>query len=160
MTNTTTQTEQDTISAYQLHYARQPGKSARCLLLGALGFGAYLASENIYVAAAAGGLVGLAVMQAALFFLYLPNRAKRLYRQQKNLHREYRFSWDDQGVFLQAEDYQEKIRWADLSKAKENRTLLLLYPSDHLFHVFPKRSFNNPEQFADFRSHVAALIKN
>ncbi len=105
-----------------------------------------------------GGSVGVAVLHVVVRYLLIPNRGRRIYRQQKNLQREYQFSWDDQGVSVHAEGYLENLRWADITKAKENEAMVLLYRSDYNFSLFPRRRFSSAEEYAQFRSHLVPRL--
>ena len=147
-------TEQDMVAAYRLHYAMSRKKAAWVFGAFVLGLVGYLTTENSYAAALAGGAVGLGIAHVAILYLVVPNRARHLYRQQKNLHTEHQVSWDDQCVYIRSESYNENLRWADLVKAKENDALVLLYRSDYNLSMIPKRSFSGAEAYAEFRGHL------
>lgn len=159
MTNSINITADDVVAAQRLHTTPTRRRMFVMFLLGSVSLVAWYASGLRALSAVAGGFIGVGVVQALTLWLYLPYRARRTYRQQKNLQRSHQFSWDDQAIFFHSEDYEGKIRWSDLLKAREDHSMLLLYQSDALFHLFPKRSFSSPEQFNEFRSHVAALVK-
>lgn len=151
-------TEQEVIAGYRLHYLMSRSRAAWIAVSFVAGVAAYIATRNPYAAGLAGGAVGLVALRIALYYLIIPNRGRRLYQQQKNLHLEYQFSWDDQGVYVHTENYQEKLLWADLSKAKENEAMVLLYRSDYNFSLFPKRCFASAEEYAQFRSHLVPRL--
>ncbi|MCT7327459.1 YcxB family protein [Ralstonia mojiangensis] len=147
-------TEQDMVAAYRLHYAMSGKKAAWLFGAFLLGLVAYLAAQNTYGAALAGGAAGLVIAHLAILHLVVPNRARHLYRQQKNLHTEHQVSWDDQCVYIRSDGYNENLRWADLVKAKENDALVLLYRSDYNLSMIPKRSFASADAYAQFRRHL------
>ena len=149
-------TEQDMVAAYRLHYTMSREKAAWVFGAFVLGLVGYLTTENTYAAALAGGAAGLGIAHLAILYLVVPNRARHLYRQQKNLHTEHQVSWDDQCVYIRSESYNENLRWADLVKAKENDALVLLYRSDYHLSMIPKRSFSgaDADAYAEFRGHL------
>ena len=151
-------TEQEVIAGYRLHYTMSRAKAAWLAAAFVLGVAAYIATGSPYAAGLAGGSVGVAVLHVVVRYLLIPNRGRRIYRQQKNLQREYQFSWDDQGVSVHAEGYLENLRWADITKAKENEAMVLLYRSDYNFRLFPRRRFSSAEEYAQFRSHLVPRL--
>ncbi|WP_157771968.1 YcxB family protein [Ralstonia solanacearum] len=151
-------TELDAIGGYRLHYTMNRAKAVRTAMVLALAVATYVATKNPYAAALAGGAAGILVLHAVILYVVVPNRGKHLYQQQKNLHLEYPFTWDDQSVYVHAENYQEPLRWADLTKAKENEAMVLLYRSDYNFSIFPKRCFSSTEEYAEFQSHLVPCL--
>ncbi|MGM3277399.1 YcxB family protein [Ralstonia sp. 24A2] len=158
MARTFLTTEQDMVAAFQLHYTMSRAKAVWTIGAFALGVVAYIAAKNAYAATLAGGAAGLAIAQAAIRYLVVPNRAKRLYQQQKNLRSEFELSWDDQVLHIRSQDYNENLRWADLAKAKENEAMVLLYRSDYNLSIIPKRCFSSAEDYAQFRSHLVPRL--
>lgn len=159
MTHTLTVTEEDVVCAQRLHAT--PSASLSVLLVAGaviVVVGAY-AEGRLPAGAAIGALAGMFGWLAILFLIIIPYRAKRIYRQQKNLHLKHRFWWDREMVFFRSEDSEGKIRWSDLTKVKENRKMLLLYHSDTLFNMVPKHCFADHEDLEAFKSCLSALRK-
>jgi hypothetical protein len=159
MIHTLTITERDLISAQRLHATPAPWLWISLLTSALLVIAYCYVQDLLSFGSAVGALVGLFGWLVLLFFAIIPYRARRIYRQQKNLHRKHEFSWNEQFIHFHAEDYDGKIRWTDVMKARENRAVLLLYYSDSLFNLFPKHCFPSPEIFEEFRSHVASAPK-
>jgi hypothetical protein len=159
MTYTLTITEGDVISAQRLH-ATPKLPLAMFLVAVALVVvsGAY-AQGQLSSGAAIGGLIGMFGWLAIWFLVVIPYRARRIYRQQRNLHLSHAFWWDDQMVYFRSEDTEGKMRWSDFTKIKENNNMLLLYHSDSLFNMLPKRCFSNGESLESFKSHLSAIPK-
>lgn len=151
-------TEQEIIAGYRFHYRLKRTSLAWIAALFVLGVVGYVVTQNAYLAGLAGGAAGVAILQIAIRYLIIPNRCRRLFQQQKNLHLEYRLDWDDQGLNVRAENYHEYLRWADLAKAKENEEMLLLYRSDYNFSVFPRHCFSSAAEYAEFRSHLVPRL--
>lgn len=103
-----------------------------------------------------GGLVAL----AAAWALYLRWTARRSFRQSKLVRDAAELSWDDSRLTTRSESGHSAIAWSDYVKWKENDQLYLVYISDHLYHVVPKRAFGTPELEASFRANLPRIGAN
>jgi len=95
-------------------------------------------------------LLGVLLYLAILFFGYLPWRFRRLFTQQKGLHGSFRLEFADGGVSASTAHGQAQCPWSHIHKWKEGRHLLLLYFSDAMFAIVPKRCFGTKEQLHEF----------
>jgi hypothetical protein len=89
-----------------------------------------------------------------LFFylaLVLPNKWKRIYRQQKSLRMPYRLEITEEGISGKTEKMQGSNPWSDYVRWKEGNGVFLLYWSDSLFQVIPLRFFATEGQIESFR---------
>ncbi len=93
-------------------------------------------------------LVGLTLISR---WLGLPMRARRIFQQQKNLQRPYQLSWDSEAVQTASANGNSKMPWTEFLKWRESKQIFLLYRSDVLFQMYPKRYFT-AEQIDEFRS--------
>ncbi len=141
-----------------LHYTTSRKKAAWVFGAFVLGLVVYLTTKHSYAAALACGAAGLGLAHVTILYLVVPNRARALYRQQKNLPTEHQVSWDDQCVYIHSERYNENLRWTDLLKAKENDALVLLYRSNYNLSMIPKRSFSDADTYAQFRGHLVPRL--
>lgn len=80
--------------------------------------------------------------------------ARKAFSQQKTLQMPYRISWTDQGILLQSEYGDARMPWGDFRKLREDRNIILLYESDRLHRLIPKRCFT-AAQLADFQACMA-----
>ena len=78
------------------------------------------------------------------FTVYIPWKTRRVFNQQKALHRELVFKFDDSGISVTNENGQSTTPWDDYLRWKQNDQLALLYMSDCLYHMVPKRFFSDP----------------
>ncbi|RLA46153.1 MAG: hypothetical protein DRR42_18690 [Gammaproteobacteria bacterium] len=85
------------------------------------------------------------------FAVYLPWKTRRIYKQQKSLQRELTFKFDDEGVSASNENAQSLTPWEDYLKWKHNDQLILLYFSDCMYHMVPKRLFADVADFDELR---------
>lgn len=122
--------------------------------LGIFGLVALVAGST-NIAAVFALCVGLGVSIAENFFSYvqLPRRIRRIHAQRKDLRTQFIYSWDDQHIYINAEDATTSTRtpWNHYMKVKENKHMFLLYRSDDLFEILPKAWFPNAEQIDEFR---------
>jgi hypothetical protein len=81
---------------------------------------------------------------AALAFLtdrlLLPRQARRIYRQQQSLQRPFRLTVTDDGIQAVSASFTGSHAWSDYRRWIEGRDQFLLYQSDVLFLIIPKRS--------------------
>ena len=84
-------------------------------------------------------------------FVLLPTRSRRIFRQQKNLHQPFQITWDDETMATTATSGHNTTPWQDFLKWRENTKLFLLYRSDVMFNLIPKRAFSDSEGVEDFR---------
>lgn len=100
-----------------------------------------------------GGVIGGLSCYALGWLFYLPWKARRMFRQQKSLQEVYEVDWNDEGLSVRGQRVQGVTPWRDYLKKKENAQLVLLYHSDVLFQMLPRRQFT-AEQWQSLRSHL------
>ncbi len=84
-------------------------------------------------------------------YLYLPRRTGRLYAQQKSMQRPFAMRWDEDNVYFDSEEYSARTPWSDFSKWREGKDIFMLYLSDVMFRIVPKRDFPDENAMAEFR---------
>lgn len=92
------------------------------------------------------------------FAVYLPWRTRRIYKQQKALHRELTFKFDDGGVSASNENGRSLTPWEDYLKWKQNEHLILLYFSDCMYHMVPRHFFADAQVFDSLRELLPGKI--
>jgi hypothetical protein len=85
------------------------------------------------------------------FGIYYPKRIRKIFLQQKLLQQSFSFAVTDEAVSSKAEYGQATLTWDIFRKWKESKDLFLLYQSDVLFHMMPKRCFSSAEDISRFR---------
>lgn len=93
-----------------------------------------------------------------LFGVFTPKRVKKIFLQQKLLQMPFSFSITEDGIFTKAQYGEAKLTWDVFRKWKKNNHLFLLYQSDVLFHMCPKRFFDSSEDVALFRKYLLDKI--
>jgi len=104
-----------------------------------------------------GGAVGGGVVREFNRRFILPRRARKLFAQQKNLQRPLRFGWDEQGLAWVNESGSGKTAWSDYLKWRENDRVFLLYLSDAMFQMLPKRAFADSERLHSFMDSLGRI---
>lgn len=149
---------EDYASALTLH-SRWTKKRAWTTVVAALAGLALMATFNRWLLVAGGGIVGGAVGGAIAYEaarrLVLPRRSRKLFAQQKNLRRPVEFSWDAHGLAYISANGSGNTPWTDYVKWRENERMLLLYHSDALFQMLPKRAFSNDDQLHSLLAELA-----
>ena len=79
-------------------------------------------------------------------YLLLPNRVKKIFSQQKDLSSPFEMEFTDTALVASNEFGNSNRPWGNFIKWKENDDLLILYHSDILYTIIPKRIFTAPEQ--------------
>lgn len=92
------------------------------------------------------------------FTVYIPWNTRRVYRQQKALQRELSFGFDDAGVSISNENGQSMTPWSDYLKWKQNDQIILLYLSDCMYHMLPRRMFADSAGFESLEELLARNI--
>jgi hypothetical protein len=91
--------------------------------------------------------------------LYIPRQARRVFKQQRGFQLPCTVSWTADGVRVTAEDGVSTTPWRDFYKAIELKRQFVLFLSEALFMMIPKRAFPNQALLDDFQKaghHVCA----
>jgi uncharacterized membrane protein YbhN (UPF0104 family) len=93
---------------------------------------------------------------AAYFLWYLPWQTRRRYAQHKALQSPFRIRVDEEGVFAENEYGQALLPWSFFLKWKEGRHLFLIYHTDGLFQMIPKRSIKSESDIEALRALLSS----
>jgi hypothetical protein len=94
---------------------------------------------------------------ALLFFIILPWRVAKIFKDQPALGEPMKTVLDDEGLGLQTSRGQVRFKWTMLKRWKRNARYILVYHSAVHFHILPRRSFASEEEFA---AALSLLRKN
>jgi hypothetical protein len=151
---TATITVDDYIAGHRLHYARARGNL----------YGAAAVLTVIGVAMMIGGAKwALAVLLAGIGGLLgnwwddrvrMPGKVRKLYEQFKGISDPVELSWDAEKIEGRSATGHGSRKWRDYARLKEDDEVFLLYATDQLWYVFPKRWFGDQKQLEEFRSYA------
>lgn len=92
------------------------------------------------------------------YTIYIPYKAKKIFKQQKSLQIPFVVVVSNEGLHFSNEMGEVKIPWDNFLKWKENKNLFLVYHSDVLFQMLPKRLFGSLEEKMSFRNTLTSNI--
>lgn len=152
-------TEADFIAAQKLHFRPKPAFRWAGYVFCAILCGMLL-QEMILMAQGGPLPKGWWVLPAGLgygaflFFILLPWRVARIYRQTPALATPSELTFSDDGIGLGSGKNEIRFPWAAFRKWKRTRETLLVYHSGSHFHTLPRHCFNSSEEF----EALAALL--
>ena len=103
-------------------------------------------------------LVGCMAYLAVYFCVVIPWRTTKHYRQNRFLAHPAEYRIDEIGLHAQSDLGTMEIPWDHLRKWKENKRMILLYPTDATYFLFPRRLFT-AEEWEEFRALAAQHLK-
>jgi hypothetical protein len=112
----------------------------------ALVYGLYLSARGQFSAfLLAPGIIFGAVILGVRYVL-MPLQIQRLFAQQKDLNEPYEVEVTETGLTITNAFGHSQRPWSNFAKWKENQNLVLLYYSDVMYTLLPKRIFADPQQ--------------
>lgn len=103
-------------------------------------------------------LLFLGLLYAFILFVILPWNVRRVFAQQKTLQGEYETIISPEMIETTSEHGTTRMRLSDFYKYKVSKDIILLYQSQALFHMFPRRFFTSEEDFNTFLSYLEANL--
>ena len=153
-----TLTEQDLAAAQWLHIKPRPTYAVVGVLLLAGAVWALWHSFSSSTMRGNGWLLAGSLAALAGFALWLRIKTGRMYRQHRAMHREVRLEPVETGLIGETETGSGTTPWGDFLKWKEGKGLFLLYISDEMFHIIPKRFFQSEGDIPLFRDMLTAKV--
>lgn len=98
--------------------------------------------------------LGAAAYFALIFFVLIPWRARKTYRQQKTLHTPVSVEFTEEAFVAEADNGHSRIAWSDFHKWKASDKVIALYHSDMICNFIPCRAFTDD---ADRQSALALI---
>jgi YcxB-like protein len=153
--------ESDLLAAQWLHI--RPRRSYQ--LVGMLLLALFLIAVVLGVYGAIRGTVSwfnlsLAVTSGAVLALWAAWfrwRVRKVYRQQVSLHGDQRYRATDEYLDASSPHGSGILNWSAIVKWRQSDKLVLLYQSDLVFHVIPKR-WMTPDQIGVFAAFLSSNV--
>lgn len=107
------------------------------------------------------GVLMTLCMPLSLFALYCGTArdARRVFNQQKDLHEPFKAVLTEEGFHYSSETGNLFLKWVDFHKYRIGKKMILVYQSDALMRMFPKRWFSDAE-FEEFKKYLSAALGN
>jgi len=93
------------------------------------------------------------------FLFYLPWKFKRSYRQYKALHSNISIVINNLGISGNSDHGNFNFEWSIFKNFKENKDIFLIYHTDYLFHIIPKRCFDDTQDSIKISNLLHEKIK-
>lgn len=162
MTITFKYTSQLLQRAHELHYKKFfPVRGKIILILGLLA-----AWAGLLLALVKGGgnnlwfsipLITYGVIAIAIHFYMAKTIGKRAFKKLKDYHDPFSISTGEDGLIIEIKTKQYEVPWGNLKKALITDELILLYPNDVVFFIFPRENFSGNE-FEEFKVQVQEYV--
>jgi YcxB-like protein len=75
----------------------------------------------------------------------------RIWKRTVQMQRPINLSITETGIDFQIQGLQDFRQWQHYTGFRETKEMFLLYYSESLYHILPKRVFSSPEQMGQFR---------
>ena len=102
---------------------------------------------------------GCTIYLVLFFFVYFPYKFKKYYKQQKLIKEPMEIDIQDLGIKLSSPSVNANLTWDNFIKWKEGKKLFILYQTDTLMNILPKRNFDTENDIIKFRQLLNANIK-
>ena len=103
-------------------------------------------------------LPGILAYLAFIAFVWVPRKVRRSYAQRKDFQHEISMVVTSAGIEARTEQGYSVKPWRDYLKWKEGKSVFLLYLSDQLFQIVPKRFFAAGGDIDTFRDLIRRSI--
>jgi hypothetical protein len=92
------------------------------------------------------------------FLVWTPLRARRLFRQHKGAGDPFTLTFESGALEFSNARGHAKLPWDHFRKWKESRVLFLLYHTDVMYQIIPKRCFSD-DQLGEFRTTLLQHVR-
>jgi hypothetical protein len=89
----------------------------------------------------------------------LPRKAHRIFAQTPSLQRPYQVTWDDRALTATSQQGAGMYPWAEFHKSRELAGLFLIFLSDVMFIMVPKRDFPDDATMRNFRECIQTYVR-
>jgi len=94
------------------------------------------------------------------FYLLQRYCLARTWKSQRCIREPVTLEVTEEGLTLSSPYFQSNLKWQIYTGFLETKNLFMVYQSERLFNLFPKRAFNSDEQINEFRELLRTMIVN
>ena len=98
-------------------------------------------------------LLVFGVLSIGLYYWMMKTLGKRVYKKLKTYHDPMMIDVGKEKIDLTIKDVTYEMPWADIKKAVVTADIILLYPTERMFYIFPEKNFQ-PGDFPEFEKLV------
>ena len=154
-----TLTVDDFVDANAWHFRKQRRRqyiTTACIFIAgvAMMFTSWRPSGEFFVSIGLGGTIAFFSMHT----FRLPRAWRKVFAQQKSFHQMFRYTWTIDGLLVATDLGQATRPWSHFSRVEESDRILMLYQSDAMFELIPKRWFANNDAMIAFRNEATRRI--
>lgn len=136
----------DYLAALRLHarWTRRRWIITALVMLAAavVGWASFPHWPAVAAGAVVGGIIGSVVWRGVAWWWYLPRLARRVFAQQRILHESMEVAWSEAGLSMRQPQASSITSWANYLRRRQDERVLLLYHSEVLFQMLPRRAFD------------------
>lgn len=92
-----------------------------------------------------------------IWFWLMRNTGKRVFKRLAKYHDPMVMTIDEQAIIMTIQSENYELPWADIKKALITADMILLYPTERMFYIFPEANFKNAD-FTEFESLVRKKV--
>ena len=149
--------------AHELHYKKFFPLRGKIILI----FGILSAWAGLLLLLVKGGgnnlwysvpLIVYGVIAVVLHFYTNRTIGKRAFKKLKEYHNPFTIKIDEEGIEISIHAQPYSLPWNKILKALITEEMILLYPSDKVFFIFPKENFSGNE-YEDFAKTVSEKVE-
>lgn len=151
---------EDYIKAQYLHMRPSPWLKYLCIALLSLYLVLLVASSFRLGSLDSDSYPIFGLIFGLILYLYvvIPWNTRRMFSQQKTLQVEHEILISPEMIEITSEHGTTRMRLSEFHTYKVGKDLILLYHSQALFHMFPRRFFALEEDFETFLSYLEANL--
>jgi hypothetical protein len=151
----------DYLNSQLLHM--QPDPVRRIMYYGVYSFLVFALVSSLYLVATGQHNIQFSYMLPFFIFVaiyplyryvYLPNQVKKIFAQQKELSSPFEIEFTDTEMIMSNEFGNSTRPWKNFIKRKENNELIIMYLSDVMYIIIPKRIFTDSQQIETIKSYL------
>ena len=157
--------EQDLLDAYRLHLIRVSLKRTGALVAATICLAVILGLLDHYFpkdSSLIDFLVGLLCVMASLLIAlhlvlrwYTPHMARKHYAQHRDVHQPFQYHWDATHFAIMQGENRWQRAWNHFVGWRADEKMLMLYVTDHQFHIIPTAPATR-DAIADIRHQLVA----
>ena len=96
---------------------------------------------------------------ALIFLIIHPWKWRKIYEQQKFFETKFDYEFTNEALCSRSDLGNATLPWVQFHKWKENKNTFIVYQSDAIFHLIPKRIFHSEEEINQLRVILKDSIK-